>query len=72
MRLTRAGLSWTFPVSAYRPAYGTPGQGFYRLRLALHQKSGQKSDSAVNRDFLASFEGLFEAKKLHFSCKKRR
>ena len=28
---------------------------FHGVFLALHQKSGQKSDAAVNRDFLASF-----------------
>src|SRR4029453_10148312 len=39
---------------------------------ALHKKSGQKSDSAVNKDFLASFWRLFNTKKSLFGRKKHR
>src|ERR1700746_4067553 len=39
---------------------------------ALHKKSGQKSDSAVNKDFLVSFWRFFEIKKTHFGRKKHR
>src|SRR4030095_8645626 len=39
---------------------------------ALHKKSGQKSDSAVNKDFLASFWRLFKTKKSLFGRKKHR
>src|SRR4029450_5395958 len=41
-------------------------------RGALHKKSGQKSDSAVNKDFLASFWRLFKTKKSLFGRKKHR
>src|SRR4029450_4078284 len=42
------------------------------LLPALHKKSGQKSDSAVNKDFLASFWRLFKTKKSLFGRKKHR
>ena len=42
------------------------------LQPALHKKSGQKSDSAVNKDFLASFWRLFKTKKSLFGRKKHR
>ena len=48
-------------------------------QVALHKKSGQKSDSAVNKDFLVSFWRFFIPKspvlgaksivKEHFLCK---
>jgi len=43
-----------------RPICKTRNQ--FRDKLALHQKSGQKSDAQVKRDFLVSFYGFFEAK----------
>jgi hypothetical protein len=57
------GMAWSKTIDFYVLSWGVP---------ALHQKSGQKSDSVVNMDFLASLKGLFEAKKLHFAYKKRR
>ena len=39
--------------------------------VALHKKSGQKSDAVVNGDFLASFCQFFETKKSYFAHKKR-
>ena len=42
------------------------------VKPALHKKSGQKSDSAVNKDFLVSFWRFFEIKKTHFGRKKHR
>jgi hypothetical protein len=39
---------------------------------ALHKKSGQKSDSAVTKDFLVSFWRFFEIKKSRFEHKKHR
>jgi hypothetical protein len=39
---------------------------------ALHKKSGQKSDSAVNKDFLVSFWWLFKIEKSLFEHKKHR
>jgi len=45
---------------------------FQGVSQALHKKSGQKSDSAVNKDFLVSFWRSFEIKKVHFGRKKHR
>jgi hypothetical protein len=38
----------------------------------LHQKSGQKSDPQVNKDFSVLFWLSFETRKLHFCHKKHR
>jgi hypothetical protein len=38
--------------------------------MALHKKSGQKTDPQVNKDFLASFWLSFKTRKPHFGRKK--
>ena len=45
---------------------------FHGVSLALHQKSGQKSDPQVNKDFSVLFWLSFETRKLHFCHKKHR
>jgi hypothetical protein len=45
---------------------------FHGVFLALHKKSGQKSDPQVNKDFLVSFWLSFETRKLHFGHKTHR
>jgi hypothetical protein len=43
---------------------------FHEVLLALHKKSGQKTDPQVNKDFLASFWLSFKTRKPHFGRKK--